>query len=113
MSTNIEYFGLYGIRLPWDSIFIDENEDILFDRENNSPFFLIDGMSGKWIYFGHVFFHNRAYYGDGDEFGELTSDPIELAKIENEYKANFVKEFPKFEYLMNTAFTTMVFVHAS
>ena len=108
VSTNI--YGVYGVKIDWDSSFFEAYEEVYDD--DDTPIIISDEMCGEYMVFGTKLYDSGDFrYGmeDGDTW--KTIDPSVLSKTEEAYKWIFVKKFPQFVHYMNEPFKLIIFTH--
>ena len=110
MGISTHYYTIYGIKTNYSSEFSEGSYDDVYNDED-TPFVLIDGMSGEYMVFGKVLFDSGDLrWGDTkDCYVEI--DQSSLPQIEVEYREAFVKKFPDFEHLIEGEFKLMTLVH--
>jgi len=89
MSVRKETYIIYGVKFGeefteefWEMPFSDEmqwNEE----KEKDKPFFITDGMSGEYTYFGFITQLNNGF--DDDETEVVINSNLDFSKIRNKF----------------------------
>jgi hypothetical protein len=112
MGVSTNFYTIHGIKIAWDDVFSDMYNEVYDDED--TPYVLIDGMSGEYMIFGTVLFDSgdaRWGFEDGDSYKEI--DLCELTIHENEYKESFNEKFSQFSHYMDQPFKLMTITHYS
>ena len=111
MGISTNYYTVHGIKLEWNDEFNEAYDEVYDDAD--TPFVLIDGMSGEYIILGKILYDSGDLrYGETeDSFVEINLDI--LPDIEMDYKQEFIAKFPQFKNLVTEDFKLMTFVHYS
>jgi hypothetical protein len=113
MGVDTNFYTIYGVKIDWNDDF-NEAYDAVYD-DPDTPWVLMDGMSGKYMIFGQLLFDSgnmRWGFEDGQQYTEISLDNLE--GIATYYCRNFAQKFPKFQNLIKTEdFRVMSLVHFS
>ena len=121
MGIDTRAYTIYGIKHGWDDDFYHYYQEIVDPpegepslREENLPFVLFDGMSGKHFFLGVKLFESMNFrWGDGDGDYEVCIDLHNLKRYEYEYHRHFNEHFKQFDYLLEKDFKLYTLIHYS
>lgn len=112
MGVSTNWYTLIGVKHNFDDKFTEAWDNVYSDED--TPYVLIDCMSGEYMIFGEVLFDSGDYrYGfeDGDSYKEYSLE--EISEKEKNYKESFVRKFPEFAHLVNVQFKVISVAHYS
>lgn len=101
MGIDTYFYTIYGVNTEWNDKFYNEY-DLVYD-DKDTPWVLIDGMSGKYFIFGIPLFQSgnlRWGFDDGDFFKEINVD--NLKELEAKYREDFGKKFPDHVHILGS-----------
>lgn len=111
MGISTNYYTVHGLRLEWNDEF-NEAYDEVYDVAD-TPFVLIDGMSGEYIILGKILYDSGDLRWGETEDSFVDIDLDTLPALESKYKQEFIAKFPEFASLVEQPFKLMTFVHYS
>jgi hypothetical protein len=115
MGIDTHFYTIYGVKMPWNDEFHEAYEYGEVYDGRDTPWVLLDSMSGEYMIFGQLLFDSgnmRWGFEDGQQYAESSLDNLEGIAVY--YCRNFAQKFPKFQDLIKPEdFKIMSLVHFS
>ena len=113
MGIDTYFYTIFGVKTEWDDALYEDYDPVYDDKD--TPWVLIDGMSGKYFIFGIPLFQSgnfRCGFDDGDFYKEINLDNLE--QLEAKYREDFSKKFPSHTHVLGTEpFKLISLIHFS
>lgn len=110
MGIDTNVYGVWGVRIEGYDTEFSEAYDQVYDT---CPLTIIsDGMNGEYVILGNQLFDSgniRWGMEDGDECKQIEIN--NFSEMEQKYKEEFCKWFPKFKHYMDQPFRLIMFTH--